>query len=121
MITRRQLLQGDHTTGLPLLPSPVVMGVNPAISSEGAIPATQQFSLQQSLTAAPQNSPSAVPQTPLSQLQGHSPVYSTTQHLVSLQQQVSILSNTLPSYGNYALDGIADSSSICAHLQFEKL
>jgi hypothetical protein len=67
------------------------MGVNPAISSEGAIPATQQFSLQQSLTAAPQNSPSAVPQTPLSQLQGHSPVYSTNQHLVSLQQQVSIL------------------------------
>lgn len=97
------------------------MGVNPAISSAGAIPATQQFSLQQSLTAAPQNSPSAVPQTPLSQLQGYSPVYSTTQHLVSLQQQVSILSNTCPSYGNHALDGIADSSSICAHLQFEKL
>jgi len=83
-----EIMQVEHATGLPVVPSSGVVGSNPVLASVG-MPVIQQFSLQQQpLASVPQTSP--VIQTSFSQLHVHPPVLSTPQHHPSAQQPVNI-------------------------------
>ncbi|KAG0612107.1 hypothetical protein M758_6G002200 [Ceratodon purpureus] len=76
----------EQATGLPVVPTPGVVGTNPVLASVG-MPVIQQYSLQQQpLTSVSQASP--VLQTSFPQLHVHPPVLTTPQHHPSAQQQV---------------------------------
>lgn len=82
------IMQVEHATGLPVVPSSGLAGSNPVLASVG-MPVIQQYSLQQQpLSSVSQTSP--IIQTSFPQLQVHPPVLSTPQHHPSAQQQVSI-------------------------------
>ena len=82
------IVQVEQATGLPVVPTPGVVGTNPVLASVG-MPVIQQYSLQQQpLTSVSQASP--VLQTSFPQLHVHPPVLTTPQHHPSAQQQVNM-------------------------------
>jgi len=80
-----EIMQVEHATGLPVVPSSGVIGSNPVLASVG-MPIIQQFSLQQQPLASV--SQTSIIQTSFPQLHVHPPVL--PQHHPSAQHQVII-------------------------------